>query len=279
MNICISQITTMPSDLPTDLWAFSKAGWSAVELLLDKVDKYLEEHSIEQLQRLLAACNLTAVAAIGRAPADAGLLLESGSALDRFLAELARQLELCRMLRIPCLGVGSDPGTNRNRDWFPGAVRNLRVAGDMAKEVGVYVGLEFMSLAPPIGPFVLSTLAETRALVEAVAHPNVGFNLDLFHHYRGGGKIVDIANLSPDQLIHVHFCDVLGLPMTQLDDGHRVLPEEGDLPLDEIVGALQSCGYKGYLSLELLNEALWKEDPVVVAQRGWASMQRFVNNE
>jgi 2-keto-myo-inositol isomerase len=275
MKICMSEITTMPADLPRDLQAYSNAGWRAVELHLGKVEKYLDDHSIEELHQELVKYGLRAAAAVGSAPSDVGLLLGDGRAFDRYVEMLARQLDLCRGLNIPILGIGSDPAGKAKGDWSVRAVRNLRIAGDVAEGYGVRLGVEFMSLPPPIGPFVLATLAETRDLVEAVAHPNVGINLDLFHFYRSSGRISDITSLLSGRLMHVHFCDVLHLPLEQLDDSHRVLPGEGILPLYEIARTLCACGYDGYLSLELLNQALWNDDPGKVAKRGWVAMQRF----
>jgi 2-keto-myo-inositol isomerase len=151
----------------------------------------------------------------------------------------------------------------------------LASAGDLARQYGVMLGIEFVSLAPPVGPFVLDSLTKARALVEQVAHPNVGTILDLFHFYRSAGHVSEIAQMQPGQLLHVHFCDVMDLPRQELDDKHRVLPGDGLLPLEETAETLLAYGYDGYLSLELLNEDLWQRSVSDVAVQGWASMQRF----
>jgi sugar phosphate isomerase/epimerase len=47
-------------------------------------------------------------------------------------------------------------------------------------------------------------------------------------------------------VVHVHFKNA-----RQVGDGWEPsMPNDGDLPLREIVDALHSLGYKGYLSLE-----------------------------
>lgn len=275
MKICISEMTTMPADLATEMAAFSKAGWKAIELHTSKLETYLEGHTLEELRQKLDDHGLTVAALIGSAPSGTGLLLTSGDDRNRYFKTLSHQLELCRAIGVPLLGIGSDPVREVRGEWHAGALENLASAGDLASHYGVMLGIEFVNLAPPVGPFVLDSLTKARALVEQVAHPKVGTILDLFHFYRSAGQVSEIAQIQPGQLLHVHFCDVMDLPRQELDDKHRVLPGDGLLPLEETAEALLASGYDGYLSLELLNEDLWRRPVSDVAVQGWASMQRF----
>jgi hypothetical protein len=59
--------------------------------------------------------------------------------------------------------------------------------------------------------------------------------------------------------------DVRSSVKEKLGDGDRVLPGEGVLPLAEFRDAILSTGYEGDWSLELLNEELWRMDPMEVA--------------
>lgn len=275
MKICMSEMTTMTTDLSVEIPAFASAGWKAIELHVGKLDKYLESHSVDELRDELASHGMKIAAMIGSAPADAGLLLAEGETFNNYLASLRRQFELCRQLDIPSLGIGSDPARYAKDNWAENAVRNLRAAGDVANEYGVVIGVEFGSLPPPLGPFILDSLVKTCQIVDETDHPNVGINLDFFHFYRGGGQLGDIDKMKPGTLTLVHFCDVLDLPFDELDDGHRVMPGDGTLPLDEFMDALRAYGYNGYLSLELLNEELWKLEAAEVAVIGYAAMEKY----
>jgi sugar phosphate isomerase/epimerase len=276
MKLCISELTTLPVDLTVDLPAFAGTGWTAVELSIEKADRYLADHSIEELRQLLDASGLRAVAAIGLAPTGPGLFLARGADADRYFASLRRQLAICRDLGIACLGIGADPGNGAaNKLWWPGAVENVRHAGELAAEYDVKIGIESLSLGPPIGPFLLESLDETRRFVEAVDHAAVGINFDVFHFIRSGGTVADILATKPGQIVHVHICDLPDMPSEQWEDGHRLMPGAGGLPLAAYGVALREAHYDGYWALELLNEDLWKADPAKVAQIGFASMTAF----
>ena len=108
MKIAISEITTLPAPLEADLAAYSAAGFSAVELSLEKVGRFLATHPIDALQELLHVNRLTAAGAISLAPAGPALLLSRGEQLADYLAELRSELDLCATLGIGVLGVGAD---------------------------------------------------------------------------------------------------------------------------------------------------------------------------
>ncbi|QTH43141.1 sugar phosphate isomerase/epimerase [Cohnella sp. LGH] len=276
MKIAISQITTLPASTSDDLQAFSQAGWQAAELAISKVDKYLSGRTVEQLAADLKAADLVPIAAIGLASPEATLLLSKEEAYPAYELELERQLRLCQQLGINNLGIGADPAAKAYPGWYDTALVNVRKAGDLAAKYGVRLGLEFMSLNPPLGPFILENMEQTLKLVEDAGHDHIGYNLDLFHFFRSGGTLADIQNLPVEKLFHVHLCDLPHLRQPELDDSERLLPGEGILPMNEIVSALEAKGYTGYLALELLNQELWDKGPVYTANRGMQAMSRYL---
>lgn len=273
MKLSISEITTLPSSLEDDVAAFSAAGFTAVELSLEKVGRYLATHSIEEMKRLLEQSGLTPNGAIGLAPSGPALLLSRGESFETYVEALREQLALCRTLGIKQIGIGADSAKwITEDDWMPGAIRNLRVAAAMAAEADMRIGLEFMSLDEPIGPFVLSSLEEARRIVDRVGSDSIGINIDYFHHYRSGGTVTELAAVPGTEIVDVHVTDVNGMPRHELGDGDRVLPGDGVLPLDAYRDAIMSTGYNGYWVLELLNEALWQKPPAEAARLGMASL-------
>jgi sugar phosphate isomerase/epimerase len=154
----------------------------------------------------------------------------------------------------------------REDNWQAGAIKNVKVAAELANDFGMRIGLEFMSLDVPIGPFVLDSLVSTQQITEAVAHPAIGINIDFFHHYRSGGSVQQLSELTGTQIVDVHVTDVAGGKSLPLDDGARVLPGKGILPLSEYREAILATGNKGYWTLELLNEDLWSREVAETAQ-------------
>jgi sugar phosphate isomerase/epimerase len=276
MKISMSQITTMPLPLVDDLPAFAAAGFDAVELQIDKVNRFVATSSVAALVDMLTKLGLKPTGAIGLAPSGPALLLSRGDEFKIYLGSLRLQIELCRQLGLDQIGIGADASKWKADDsWQTNAVSNVREAAKVADDNGVRIGLEFMSLGAPIGPFILDTLAETRKLVSDVDRPAVGYNIDLFHHYRGGGTVGELHTINPRDVVGIHVTDVGPGDKASLGDGDRVLPGEGVAPVLAYRDALLGVGYTGYWTLELLNEKLWTMDPNEASKLGMASMQAF----
>ena len=277
MKTAISQITTYPAALEADLPAYAAAGFRAVELSMEKAQRFLKSRSIEKLGSLLEANRLRPSGAISLAPRGPALLLSTGDALDEYMTSLRRQLRLCNALRIGVLGVGADAERwLTTKSWQRQAVANLRKAAAMAADHEVTLALEFMSLGPPIGPFLLDSLGETLALVEEAGSPALGISIDFFHHYRGGGTAAELERLRAGRIANVHVTDVGGSPRESLTDADRVLPGDGDAPiLVAYRDAILAAGYHGYWTLELLNEELWQLDVTEAAALCARAMQDF----
>jgi sugar phosphate isomerase/epimerase len=110
----------------------------------------------------------------------------------------------------------------------------------------------------PIVPWqsdYLNTLAEAIELMELVDHPNVGVFPDTFHLWRTGSMLEDIARAG-DRILGVHLNDA------RPNEDHNCLPGDGDLPLAEIVRAIEATGYTGTYDNELMYPmSLATEDP------------------
>ncbi len=278
MKISMSQITTMPLPLADDLPAFSRAGFTATELQVDKVNRFIATASVEALVDMLEALKLKPTGAIGLAPSGPALLLARGSVFDEYLKSLREQLELCRRIGIDQIGIGADASKWREEaSWQSGAVANIREAAKIADATGVRIGLEFMSLGAPIGPFILDTLSETRKIVGEVDRASVGYNIDLFHHYRGNGTVDELKTVKASDVVGVHVTDVGPGDKPALGDGDRVLPGDGVAPMIGYRDALIGAGYDGYWTLELLNEKLWKLAPEETSRLGLAAMHTFAS--
>jgi sugar phosphate isomerase/epimerase len=258
MKVSISELTTYPAGLDAELAAYSMAGFSAVELSLEKIGRHLAGRSPAGLRDRLAELGLIASGAVSFAPKGPSMLLSSGDALERYLGGLREELALCRELGIRVLGIGADAQRwASSNSWRLQAVRNLRAAAAMADDHDVRLAIEYLSLGPPIGPFLLETLVETRALLEEADHPGLGLTIDFFHHFRGGGTPAELASLDRAEIANIHVTDVKQRERAALTDDDRVLPGMGNAPVTAYRDALVATGYEGCWTLELLNPELW----------------------
>ncbi len=106
-----------------------------------------------------------------------------------------------------------------------------------------------------------NNLQTAVALVEQVGSPSLGLCFDVFHYYAGPSKEEDLGLLTPENLFHVQFCDIVAVPREMAADADRVLPGDGDFRLEPIVERLRAIGYTGAVSIESMNPQLWQIPP------------------
>lgn len=111
-----------------------------------------------------------------------------------------------------------------------------RAAGGAAGD-GITVALEFM-------PYTAArSLAAARALLSDVAPEHAGIVFDVLHFVRSGGTLAELATVTAGELAYAQLCDAPADPpppdrLRAEALGARLPPGEGDLPLADIVRAL-----------------------------------------
>ena len=101
--------------------------------------------------------------------------------------------------------------------------------------------------------------------------------LDTFHLAVSQASTDVIAGLAADRIGLVHLSDAIlaGRPVTAITDGDRVLPDEGDLPLREIVETIGRTGFAGPISVEVFHPKYASEDARRVAERALRAARRL----
>jgi len=265
MKPCISQATTLSTPFESDLTSYSRAGWTAVELWLTKLETYLEGHTVAEAKALLDGEGLTAAAAA----TQGGLLLSRGAEREAHWDHYRRRLGLLAELGVPTLVVAADFNRDLTPDDYPRAAGALAEAAEAARGAGVRLAVEFQKTAR-----FCASLDTTLALILQSGAAGVGVCLDLFHYYTGPSKFEDLGYLNAENLAWVQICDLSGTPRELATDGDRILPGEGDFQLGPILDQLGLIGYQGYVSLEVLNPQLWKIAADRVADLGYQAMVR-----
>ena len=94
-----------------------------------------------------------------------------------------------------------------------------------------------------------------QSVMKAVDSKAVGILWDTHHPYRMLGESPSVTCKKLGKWIrYTHWKDSITKPDAK--EGHKLcLVGEGDIPLRDILGALKTCGYDGYLTLEW--EKLW----------------------
>jgi 2-keto-myo-inositol isomerase len=267
MRPCISEATTLASRFDEDVNGYADGGCHALEVWLTKLETHLEKHSIAETRKLLEDRQMTLTAA----SYQGGLLLSQGEQRKAHYDHFKRRLDLCQSFAIPTLLVAADFVDKVDPTSLQRAVVSLTQAAQWAAAFNVRLALEFRASAS-----FCSSLDTALALVAHCGEPNVGVNLDVFHYYTGPSKFEDLDLLTRDNLAFVQLSDVVGMPRELATDADRILPGEGDFRLAPILEHLRGIGYEGWVSLELLNPALWQVKTSQVAELGLAALERML---
>lgn len=159
---------------------------------------------------------------------------------------------------------------DRERRWAY-AVDGLRHAAQVAAQEGVTLGLEAINR---FETDLVNTAAQATRLCEDVGMPTVGVLLDAFHLNMEEKRIGDAIRATGKRLVHFH-----------CDENDRGVPGSGHIPWDEIFGALRTCRYDGWLTLEMFvaahldvsgDLAIWRQiepDPTEAARQGLAFLR------
>jgi len=267
MKVCISQAVTLTTPFADDLTAYADAGCGALEIWCTKLEQHLQHHSLAETRQLLSDRGLTVAAA----SYQGGLLLSQGEQRAAHYEHFRRRLDLCEGLGIPTLLIVPDFAEKANATTLELAVESLARAAQWAAGAGVTLALEFRSHER-----FCATLPTAAALVAQCGEPNVGVNFDVFHYYTGASKFEDLSVLTAQNLAFVQLCDLAGTPRELATDADRVLPGDGDFQLAPIIEHFRRIGYKGWVSVEVLNHMLWTLKASQVVELAYNSLQRLM---
>lgn len=245
---CINGATTLPYSLEDDIRSAGRAGFEQVEIWSAKLDAYLQNHTVEDLKKLLREAGVT-VAAI--CPYSLVMFGDVKPALDA----VTRAAQTASKIGCPVLLVCPDapPQDMPREEAFKKAGREARRYAEAAAMYGVKIAIE------PLGmhPFVPGPKEALRIIREA-NHPALGLMIDTFHYYKSGISLEDIRSIPTSRILIIHVNGCEDKPPAELNDGHRLYPGEGIIPITEIFRILKQKGYKGPLSVEVFRQEYWK---------------------
>src|SRR5207253_9658472 len=219
-----------PATFAEDVDACAAAGCGALEVWLTKLEQHLAAHSLEETRQVLAERPVVLAAA----SYQGGLLLSQGDARKAHYDHFRRRLEICQSLEIPTMLIVADFVGRVETVDLERAVMSLAQAAQWAAGFGVRLALEFRG-----SDTFCASLDTALRLVEACGEPNIGVNLDVFHFYTGRSKERDLELLTPKNLAFVQLCDLAGTARELASDADRILPGDGELPLNDILSTLR----------------------------------------
>jgi 2-keto-myo-inositol isomerase len=262
MQACINGATTMPYPLEEDLAAAAAAGFRWVEIWAGKVGPFLDKHGVAGLRRALADHGLGAAAIC---PYSLRLFGNWKEGLERLRPAVALAAEIGCPLLLVCPDA---PGPEEaGPDVWQRAGERARAYGELAATAGVRLAVE------PLGghPF-LPGAREGLRLLRAADHPSLALMMDTFHYYKSGVTEADLRAVPPHLWAILHVNDVPPGDPRNLQDGDRLYPGEGVLPLSRTLRLFADVGFAGAVSVEVFRRAYWEQPAAQIARRAYEGL-------
>jgi sugar phosphate isomerase/epimerase len=144
---------------------------------------------------------------------------------------------------------------------------------DRAADHGLLVHLEFLPWSR------IPDLKKAWQVVAAADRPNGGIMVDAWHYFRGEPDGALLRSIPGASILGVQLCDAPATP--EPDPLHatlheRLLPGEGELPLDTLLDDLRATGSTAPLGVAVFSDVLHALDPVDVGRRAGASLHALL---
>lgn len=257
--------------METFLKAIAKAGFEGVELRRDETFAYLKNHSIEDLKRILDDSHLkcitfNAVELFSLCPDKEFELILN---YTEKLMKIGNQIGCNTIITVPSFL--EDPYLSDSK-IVSYTVERLKVISNLSEKYDFKLGFE------PLG-FPNCSVRKIDMALEIIENEDLsemGLVIDTFHFFVGEHSINDLDIIELDRLWLIHINDAIEKPFKQIQDSNRVLPFQGFFNLESFVNKLKTIGYDRWISLELFNEQLWREDPYKVAKDSIISLKKLI---
>lgn len=262
-KLALNLITVKQASFKRKLQAAKEAGFTGVGLWADELERLADEgSSLDDVAALMDVLELEAaeMCFVG------GWMYNEAGAKERALERARRRFAAAQRLRCGCV-IACAAGSAGD---LAEAAADFGALCDLAARHRLRVALEFLG-----GAAQVKDVATAWDIAQTAHRPNGGLVVDTFHYYTGGSTLEQLAAVPAEKIYLVHINDCIDLPKSELNDGHRVYPGLGVIPLEGIVGTLSDAGYNGYYSLEMFNEQYWQTDAGQVAREGVRALQRL----
>jgi hydroxypyruvate isomerase len=140
--------------------------------------------------------------------------------------------------RLNCLA-GIPPATESPEKVQQTLVSNLRYAAEETQKAGIVLMAEALN-AQDMPGFALNSTRQALALLEAVDHPNLYMQYDIYHMQIMEGNLITTISRNLDKIKHMQLADVPG----------RHEPGTGEINFENLFRAIDEMGYQGWIGCE-----------------------------
>lgn len=254
MKLCYNLQTCMTNpSLEKDLELCEKVGFEAVEINFAKAREYLKEHSMEQLEALIAGYNLKVATLNAIFEINFCDEKEWKRVTDefRFACELGQACGSDRVIVLSNERVHLKEGIT-SREIEENTLEVLGKLAAMGKHAGMHIGFE------PVGTMAVPNLEWAWGIIQKLQLPEVGLVIDDFNLYLWDllSDVAFIRTIPPEKISIAHLNDAENIPFAKIDQMHRCMPGDGRIDTVRYMQNVKDSGYDGYVSVEVLNPGI-----------------------
>jgi len=268
---CLNMATLRGHKQPLidDIETAAKAGFTAVELWLDKVNEYKKQAGdLADLRKRIADKGLS----VENAVAFANWIVDDETERAKGLEQAKRDMESIAAIGGKRMAAPPAGAQRASAIDLLKAAERYRALLDLSDLTGVVPILELWGSSANI-----NRIGQAAFIAAESGHPKAALLLDVFHIYKGGSDFNALKLLSANATPVFHINDYPAQPPRErITDAERVYPGDGVAPLTQIIRDLNATGGQKVLSLELFNPNYYKQDPLEVAKTGLVKMEAAV---
>lgn len=257
--------------LVKELETASKAGFRSVEIWIDTLQDYLKTgKTIKDVAKLLDSLGLKVENLISFAQWIVDDAATRKQGIEQMQTEMGLMAEIgCK--RIAATGKGLGNESTMSLDVIASRYRAILELGD---KTGVVPQLEMWGFMKK-----LSRVSEVTYIAMESSHPSAKILLDIFHLYKGGTSLDELALLNPSAVDILHMNDYPAkLAANVIEDSDRIYPGDGVAPIKRTLQMLGNANRSLVLSTEVFNKEYYQQDALIVAKTALDKMKRIVES-
>lgn len=257
LRISLNTSTIKPVSLLEKIRLTAEAGYDGIELWVNDIYEHVGRGGeVSDVEKSLADHGLVVPCMIA--------MRQWGDAKDFeyqiMLDEARRRMELAARLHSPWI-VATPPYWPCDIGQITERYKDLLEIG---RQAGIRPTFEYISFFQSV-----HRLDQAWQVVQDCGDPDATLILDAFHNWNSDSTLDDLRAVPVEKISHYHIDDAHPdkAPCTQKDPD-RVMVGDGQIDLVAELSLLKEKGYQGWVSLELFNAELWKQDPAEVLKLG-----------
>ena len=276
MIYALHGLTVRYSNIISDIRLAKEAGYDALELHTDKLDRYIASglgaaylaEKLEQHEIIASGIDI-----IG------GVETQDQKAFDAILENTKILCKFANVIHCPTIQLNafSELENYSELEQINLTAKNIAQICQIGLEHGIRFQLEAAAWTP------IHTLEQCQRLLEKVNISNLGLVIDFWHFWAARGATPEqIRALDASQIYAVHISDgfrpEIGAPWVDETLLRDVLVGDGEIPIADWVDAVRATGFDGCYSGEFLGHTLWEKDHLEIGREYLKRMKAYVNH-